>query len=59
MEKTRIKFKDIVFNAVPKDDALNSRDKMMRQLYFERIGKEDPLLVKPFEGDYRERIPLL
>eukprot|EP00347_Sterkiella_histriomuscorum_P000877 403374181 len=58
-DKLKIKFKDFKFNGEPDENATNTRDRMLRELYFEQLGQEDPKQVKPWDGPYEVRIPQL
>ena len=55
-EKLRQKYKDMKFQGEPEPNPINTRDKWVRELYFEQKGIPDPLKEEPWEGPLEVRI---
>ena len=41
---------------IPLEQCENTREKMIRELYFESRGEVDTEMPKPFEGNWQDRI---
>lgn len=43
-------------NQIPDENATNTRDKLIRELYFEQKGLVDEKKIKPWDGPLEERL---
>ena len=55
-EKIREKFKDFHFAGAPNENALTMREKLIREIYYEKKGISDPFKEEVWEGPLQERI---
>ncbi|CDW84777.1 regulator of chromosome condensation family protein [Stylonychia lemnae] len=55
--KLRVKFKDYKFSHEPDPNATNTRDKMIREIYFEQKGIHDPIVKPSYAGPFQNKLP--
>lgn len=55
-QKIREKFQDFKFVGVPNDNAVSMREKLIREVYYEQKGMQDPNKEEIWEGPTEIRI---